>query len=164
MQHCFSSDSRFTQQELPACKPILTPKWVNIPGRLHVPLILSAFIEYIPNNAPSFISLVQVIGTFLLVSVVFIPIGVVSLFASRDVCFEFIVIYFLLPYHFLLICFTDKFLYVHQVVEIVDRYETDCIPLPLRNDKVGFIQSNSTKTCQRTLRVSHLFGKYDFGV
>lgn len=25
-----SSDSRFTQQELPACKPILTPKWVRI--------------------------------------------------------------------------------------------------------------------------------------
>lgn len=24
-----SSDSRFTQQELPACKPILTPKWVT---------------------------------------------------------------------------------------------------------------------------------------
>ncbi|XP_047982625.1 ALA-interacting subunit 1-like [Salvia hispanica] len=83
--------SRFTQQELPACKPILTPKWV--------------------------------IGTFLLVSVIFIPIGVVSLFASRD------------------------------VVEIVDRYETDCIPEALRNDKVGFIQSNQNKTCQRTLRV-----------
>ncbi|KAL1559918.1 ALA-interacting subunit 3 [Salvia divinorum] len=83
--------SRFTQQELPACKPILTPKWV--------------------------------IGTFLLVSVIFIPIGVVSLFASRD------------------------------VVEIVDRYETDCIPEPSRNDKVGFIQSNQSKTCQRTLRV-----------
>ncbi|KAL1537155.1 ALA-interacting subunit 3 [Salvia divinorum] len=83
--------SRFTQQELPACKPILTPKWV--------------------------------IGTFLLVSVIFIPIGVVSLFASRD------------------------------VVEIVDRYETDCIPEALRNDKVGFIQSDRSKTCQRTLRV-----------
>jgi len=23
------SDSRFTQQELPACKPILTPRWVS---------------------------------------------------------------------------------------------------------------------------------------
>ncbi|PIN08373.1 hypothetical protein CDL12_19059 [Handroanthus impetiginosus] len=83
--------SRFTQQELPACKPILTPKWV--------------------------------ISTFLLVSIVFIPIGVVSLFASRD------------------------------VVEIVDRYETDCIPPSSRNDKVGFIQGPQDKTCNRILRV-----------
>uniref|UniRef100_A0A2P2LZT2 Uncharacterized protein MANES_03G079600 n=1 Tax=Rhizophora mucronata TaxID=61149 RepID=A0A2P2LZT2_RHIMU len=45
--------SRFTQQELPACKPILTPKWV--------------------------------ISAFMLVSIVFIPIGVAALFASRDV-------------------------------------------------------------------------------
>ncbi|KAL9262654.1 ALA-interacting subunit 1-like protein [Drosera capensis] len=58
--------SRFTQQELPACKPILTPRWV--------------------------------ISAFLLVSVVFIPIGVAALFASRD------------------------------VVEIVDRYDDVCVP------------------------------------
>ena len=25
----FTADSRFTQQELPACKPILTPGWVS---------------------------------------------------------------------------------------------------------------------------------------
>lgn len=83
--------SRFTQQELPACKPILTPKWV--------------------------------ISTFLLVSVVFIPIGVVSLFASRD------------------------------VVEIVDRYDADCIPSGLSNNKVEFIQGPQDKTCNRTLTV-----------
>ncbi|KAK6154557.1 hypothetical protein DH2020_008805 [Rehmannia glutinosa] len=83
--------SRFTQQELPACKPILTPKWV--------------------------------ISTFLLISVVFIPIGVVSLLASRD------------------------------VVEIVNQYETECIPEESRNDKVGFIQSSQDKNCSRTLRV-----------
>lgn len=57
--------SKFTQQELPACKPILTPRWV--------------------------------ISAFMLVSVIFIPIGVASLFASRD------------------------------VVEIVDRYDDACI-------------------------------------
>ncbi|EPS74208.1 hypothetical protein M569_00549, partial [Genlisea aurea] len=84
--------SKFTQQELPACKPILTPKWV--------------------------------ISTFLIVSVVFIPIGVVSLFASRD------------------------------VVEIVDEYETDCIPAHSRNDKVAFIQGPEDKTCNRTLTVT----------
>ncbi|GER33855.1 LEM3 (ligand-effect modulator 3) family protein /CDC50 family protein [Striga asiatica] len=83
--------SRFTQQELPACKPILTPKWV--------------------------------ISTFLLVSVVFIPIGVVSLLASRD------------------------------VVEIVHRYDAECIPVESRNNRVGFIQSSRDKTCNRTITV-----------
>ncbi|PRQ30329.1 putative CDC50/LEM3 family protein [Rosa chinensis] len=83
--------SRFTQQELPACKPILTPKWV--------------------------------ISAFMLVAIVFIPIGVATLFASRD------------------------------VVEIVDRYETECIPLSSRNDKVKYIQTPGNKTCSRTLTV-----------
>ncbi|KAL4334153.1 hypothetical protein GQ457_07G019100 [Hibiscus cannabinus] len=84
--------SKFTQQELPACKPILTPRWV--------------------------------ISAFMLVSIVFIPIGVVSLFASRD------------------------------VVEIVDRYETACVPANFRNDKVSFIQNETTnKICTRSLTV-----------
>lgn len=83
--------SRFTQQELPACKPILTPRWV--------------------------------ISAFMLVSIVFIPIGVASLFASRD------------------------------VVEIVDRYETDCIPEQFRKDKVQYIQSSADKSCNRSIRV-----------
>ncbi|KAI5674529.1 hypothetical protein M9H77_14893 [Catharanthus roseus] len=84
--------SRFTQQELPACKPILTPKWV--------------------------------ISAFMLVTVIFIPIGVASLFASRD------------------------------VVEIIDRYETECVPPNFRNNKVAFIQSSADKTCTRTLNVT----------
>lgn len=83
--------SRFTQQELPACKPILTPRWV--------------------------------ISAFMLVSIIFIPIGVASLFASRD------------------------------VVEIVDRYETECIPEAQRKDKVKFIQSSGNKTCSRVITV-----------
>ncbi|XP_062107387.1 ALA-interacting subunit 3 [Humulus lupulus] len=83
--------SRFTQQELPACKPILTPRWV--------------------------------ISAFMLVSIVFIPIGVASLYASRD------------------------------VVEIVDRYETDCIPEPFRKDKVKFIQGPQDKGCNRTITI-----------
>ncbi|KAK4804032.1 hypothetical protein SAY86_003849 [Trapa natans] len=84
--------SRFTQQELPACKPILTPGWV--------------------------------ISAFILVSIVFIPIGVAALFASRD------------------------------VVEIVKRYDTDCIPLSERNDKVKYIQSPGNKTCTRNITVT----------
>lgn len=84
--------SRFTQQELPACKPILTPKWV--------------------------------ISVFLLVGIVFIPIGVVSLLASRN------------------------------VVEIVDRYDSVCVPQNLTNDKVAFITNGSLdKTCVRSFTV-----------
>ncbi|KAF8412661.1 hypothetical protein HHK36_000629 [Tetracentron sinense] len=92
---CFCySDSKFTQQELPACKPILTPQWV--------------------------------ISAFMLVSFVFIPIGVASLLASRD------------------------------VVEIIYQYETECIPAPMRGDKLKFIQSTENKTCNRKLIVPKL--------
>ncbi|GLT31989.1 hypothetical protein SLA2020_066860 [Shorea laevis] len=85
--------SRFTQQELPACKPILTPRWVIL--------------------------------AFLLVGIVFIPIGVVSLFASQD------------------------------VVEIVSRYDSDCIPPNYQNDPVGYIQNATIdKTCNKTLPVT----------
>ncbi|KAI3496601.1 hypothetical protein L1887_38969 [Cichorium endivia] len=83
--------SRFTQQELPACKPILTPRWV--------------------------------ISAFMLVTIVFVPIGLASLFASRD------------------------------VVEIVDRYDADCAPGGSRSDRVRYIQSTADKTCNRTLSV-----------
>ncbi|KAL8209831.1 hypothetical protein R6Q57_006563 [Mikania cordata] len=83
--------SRFTQQELPACKPILTPRWV--------------------------------ISAFMLVTIVFVPIGIVSLHASRD------------------------------VVEIVNRYDDSCAPSGSRSDKVRFIQSAADKTCNRTLSV-----------
>ncbi|XP_020079951.1 ALA-interacting subunit 3-like [Ananas comosus] len=84
--------SRFTQQELPACKPILTPAWV--------------------------------ITAYMLVAVVFIPIGLASLSASES------------------------------VVEIVDRYDVECIPEHLRVDKVAYIRSSETKkTCTRSLSV-----------
>lgn len=86
--------SRFTQQELPACKPLLTPGWV--------------------------------ISAFMIVGVIFIPIGVISLVASN------------------------------RVVEIVDRYEIDCVPADYRDSKdrrVDFIKSNLNKNCTRTLMV-----------
>ncbi|RZC74920.1 hypothetical protein C5167_050399 [Papaver somniferum] len=84
--------SRFTQQELPACKPILTPGWV--------------------------------IATFIVVGIVFIPIGFASLFASQ------------------------------RVVEIVDHYDSDCVPANFSNNKLGFIQSRETnKTCTRNIIV-----------
>ncbi|KAJ4828799.1 ALA-interacting subunit 5 [Turnera subulata] len=89
----FAADSRFTQQELPACKPILTPGWV--------------------------------ITTFICVGILFIPIGLACLFASE------------------------------HVVEIVDRYDYDCVPSHYRNDSILFIQDSKTnKTCTRSLTVT----------
>lgn len=84
--------SKFTQQELPACKPILTPKWV--------------------------------ISVFTIVGVIFIPIGVASLLASRD------------------------------VVEVVDRYDSACLPSNV-SDKVAYIQNpDSNKTCTRKVKIT----------
>ncbi|KAK3131027.1 hypothetical protein QOZ80_6BG0501100 [Eleusine coracana subsp. coracana] len=85
--------SKFTQQELPACKPILTPKWV--------------------------------VSVFFLVGVIFVPIGVVSLLAARD------------------------------VVEIVDRYDEACVPGNMTENKLAYIQNSTiSKNCTRTLTVT----------
>ncbi|XP_038702607.1 ALA-interacting subunit 1-like isoform X3 [Tripterygium wilfordii] len=84
--------SKFTQQELPACKPILTPGWV--------------------------------VATFIIIGCVFIPISLVSLFASE------------------------------RVVEIVDWYDETCIPGKYSRDHVAYIQSGETnKTCTRIVTV-----------
>ncbi|XXG66012.1 hypothetical protein AAC387_Pa05g3574 [Persea americana] len=83
---------RFTQQSLPACKPIYTPGWV--------------------------------ISTFLLIGAIFIPIGFVALHASQS------------------------------VVEIVDRYDTACIPKAFTSNKVAYIKDSSiSKNCTRILQV-----------
>eukprot|EP01018_Ginkgo_biloba_P030317 Gb_23087 [translate_table: standard] len=100
-------DSRFTQQELPACKPLLTPGWdeTNI-----LELVLVCIDE--------------VMTIFVLVGLIFIPIGVASLIAS------------------------------HKVVEIVDQYETECVPPDHMTDKVAYIKNALiSKNCTRTLRV-----------
>lgn len=86
--------SKFTQQELPACKPILTPQWV--------------------------------ISVFALIGTIFIPIGIAALLASQ------------------------------QVVEIVDRYEEDCLPqnATSKDLQLAYIQDDTvSKDCTRTLRV-----------
>ncbi|GLU10604.1 hypothetical protein SLE2022_273970 [Rubroshorea leprosula] len=84
--------SRFTQQELPACKPILTPGLV--------------------------------ITTFIVIGIIFIPVGLVSLFASE------------------------------QVVEIVDQYDDGCVPRNYSNNKLAYIRSKLTdKSCTRTLNI-----------
>lgn len=84
--------SRFTQQELPACKPIVTPGLV--------------------------------ITTFILIGIIFIPVGLVSLFASE------------------------------KVVEIVDRYDDDCVPPAYSDNKLSFIQNKTAnKNCTKTLNI-----------
>ncbi|KAJ0042590.1 hypothetical protein Pint_18315 [Pistacia integerrima] len=85
--------SKFTQQELPACKPILTPGYV--------------------------------IMIFTAVGVIFIPVGLFSLFASES------------------------------VVEIVDRYDIDCVPSNYSSNMLAYIQSTATnKTCTRSLNIT----------
>lgn len=82
----------FTQQSLPACKPVLTPAWV--------------------------------ITIYFLIGVICIPVGLLSLDASRS------------------------------VVEIMDRYDTDCIPPPFKSNKVAYIKDSSiSKNCSRFLKV-----------
>ncbi|GAB4840651.1 Putative ALA-interacting subunit 2 [Ancistrocladus abbreviatus] len=83
---------QFTQQKLPACKPVLTPACV--------------------------------ISTFLLIGVISIPVGIVTLHAS------------------------------HNVVEIVDRYDAECIPDTFKGNKVEYIEDDSLpKNCSRYLKV-----------
>ncbi|GAA0143874.1 hypothetical protein LIER_35826 [Lithospermum erythrorhizon] len=83
---------QFTQQNLPACKPVLTP--------------------------------LSVITTFFLLGIVFIPVGFISLHASQT------------------------------VVEIVDRYDNECIPNKFRRNKEAYITDETiSKNCTRHLKV-----------
>ncbi|XP_051134845.1 putative ALA-interacting subunit 2 [Andrographis paniculata] len=83
---------QFTQQNLPACKPVLSPAWV--------------------------------ISMFFVVGVVFIPIGIVSLHASRS------------------------------VVEVVYRYDGECIPESFRSNKLAYIMDSSIhKNCTIYLKI-----------
>lgn len=53
------------------------------------------------------------------------------------------------------------YLISYQVVEIVDRYESECIPGNV-TDKVAFIQGPGDKTCTRKLHVSILDTDFSF--
>ncbi|KAH9670590.1 ALA-interacting subunit [Citrus sinensis] len=65
-----------------------------------------------------------VISTFIVVGLIFVPIGLISLFASET------------------------------VVEIVDQYDNECIPKDFRDNKVEFIKNKQTnKSCTRTFTV-----------
>nr|XP_043607171.1 ALA-interacting subunit 3-like [Erigeron canadensis] len=84
--------SRFSQQELPAWKPILTPGWA--------------------------------IASFITIGALFIPTGLLALSASDS------------------------------VVEIIDRYDEDCVPDDFSSKAEAFIQNPDTKkTCIRNLKV-----------
>ncbi|KAG6505830.1 putative ALA-interacting subunit 2 [Zingiber officinale] len=83
---------KFTQQNLPACRPQLTPAWV--------------------------------IAIFLVTGVLFIPTGLVCLRASES------------------------------VVEIVERYDVECVPETYRSNKVAYIKNSLiTKKCDRLIKV-----------
>ncbi|KAH6826227.1 endoplasmic reticulum oxidoreductins 1 [Perilla frutescens var. hirtella] len=83
---------QFTQQNLPACKPVLSPAWV--------------------------------VSIFLVVGVLFIPAGVVCLHASRS------------------------------VVEIVYRYDVECVPEPFKGNKLAYIENDFIpKNCTKFLKV-----------
>lgn len=107
-----------------------------------------------------FLFFFQVISIFVTIGIIFIPIGFASLFASERVIY-LIVLYVVLIVKFNqwpLLNFTMKlkfaFFYM-QVVEIIDHYDKDCVPLRYTDDKLAFIQSSKTnKTCIRRLTVS----------
>ncbi|CAN1302364.1 Putative ALA-interacting subunit 2 [Linum perenne] len=83
---------QFTQQTLPACKPVLTPAWV--------------------------------MTSFLLLGLIFVPVGFVTLRISRS------------------------------VVEIVERYDADCVPEAFTGNKMSYITDSSIpKNCSRMLKV-----------
>lgn len=50
----------------------------------------------------------------------------------------------------------------YQVVEIVDQYETVCIPPANRTDKVKYIQTSTENTCNRNITVSFPRNKLSF--
>lgn len=86
--HFNGSDSRFSQQELPACKPILSPGWVSI-------LFSIRFGLFRPQSLYSFVFFMlpsrfwfQVVSIFITIGIVFIPIGFAALFASERVIFS----------------------------------------------------------------------------
>ncbi|KAF0905792.1 hypothetical protein E2562_008844 [Oryza meyeriana var. granulata] len=82
----------FTQQELPACKPILIPQ--------------------------------TVILVLVFVGLIFIPVGLACIAASN------------------------------KVVELVDRYDTKCVPRNMLHNKVAYIQNSSIdKTCTRSFKI-----------
>lgn len=84
---------QFKQQNLPACKPVLTPAWV--------------------------------ITVYFMIGVLFIPIGFISLHASMG------------------------------VVEIVDRYDTECVPDSFKSNKVAYVKDISvSKNCTRYLKIN----------
>ena len=80
----FSAFYLFTQQKLPACKPVLTPAWVssqsNFTSKSSIIYHSSLYLYFVVLTIP-----LQVITTFLFMGTIFIPVGLVTLRASRSV-------------------------------------------------------------------------------
>lgn len=91
-QHRAKIVYNFTQQNLPACKPVLSPTWV--------------------------------ISIFFVVGVMFVPVGIVSLHASQS------------------------------VVEVVRRYDAECVPAQFRSNKLAYITDSSIhKNCNIYMKI-----------
>lgn len=77
----------FTQQSLPACKPVLTPTWVSfwmLPDLTRKSFVIFHYASII-MDLKCWLCLLQVITVFLLMGVLFIPVGLVVLHTSRSV-------------------------------------------------------------------------------
>lgn len=79
---------QFTQQNLPACKPVLTPQWVGkyltVTIHLYVETMINQIIYLVLFNCFVFCSQ-QVISILFVVGVIFIPVGLIFLHASQSV-------------------------------------------------------------------------------
>lgn len=53
----------------------------------------------------------------------------------------------------ILLFIEDMFYSYLKVVEIVYRYDTDCVPPSSRNNMVAYIQGEGDKICNRTITV-----------
>jgi hypothetical protein len=133
------------QQELQACRPVLTPKMVTF-----VYSVIYLTYMYILFTCCILFSL-QIISIWWIITIILIPIGVALLTASENVCVQFhFFLIFVYVYNYMLIwnC------YYYQVVEIVRRYDTDCVHEKWTTaEKIAFIQSRANKTCTIELQV-----------
>lgn len=106
------------------------------------------------------LSFFQVISTFIFVGIIFIPIGLASLFASERVMylesfFWYCLCESLCYLKLIRIIKWNCVLFDLQVVEIAHRYDTDCVPARYHDNMLAYIQSTKTnKTCTRTFLVS----------
>uniref|UniRef100_A0A453LQZ7 ALA-interacting subunit n=1 Tax=Aegilops tauschii subsp. strangulata TaxID=200361 RepID=A0A453LQZ7_AEGTS len=114
----------FTQQQLPACKPILAPNMVRPQLLAQTSSFHTLFFSNVSCFTNSNSGQNQVIPILVFVGLLFIPIGLACYAASN------------------------------KVFEVVYRYDTKCVPKNMLHNKVGYIQNASiNKTCTINLKI-----------